>query len=179
MLHMLSLNDFPMMNLCDVKDKCKRNITSNNETSSKLWHCHLGHISKGRMERLTIEEILTLLDFSDLDHYVDCIKGKYVKHIKKGEVTRNSCGPFNVKLVDGLNSFITFTNDFSLNGYIYPMREQSKALDPFKLLKAKVENWDNVKIKVMHSDQGQEYYRRHTTYGKFLIHLLNSSKKIT
>ena len=76
---MLSLNESPVsLNVCDAKRK------NNDETSSKLWHCRLGHISKGRMERLIKEEILHPLDFSDSDHCIDCIKGKYVKQIKKG-----------------------------------------------------------------------------------------------
>jgi hypothetical protein len=85
------------------------------------------------MERLIKEEILAPLNFSDLGHCIECIKGKYVKHIKKTEATRSSgvieiihsdiCGPFNVKYVDGFNSFITFTDDFSHYGYIYPIRE--------------------------------------------------------
>ncbi len=60
------------------------NACNNNETSSKLWHCRLGHISKGRMERLIKEEILQPLDFSNADHCLDCIKGKFTKKIKKG-----------------------------------------------------------------------------------------------
>jgi hypothetical protein len=59
MMYMLSLNDFPVMNVCDVTNKQKRNNSSDNETSSKLWHCYLCHISRGRMERLIKEEILT------------------------------------------------------------------------------------------------------------------------
>jgi hypothetical protein len=88
MLYMLSLNDFSVMNVCDVTNKRKKS-TSDNETSSKLWHCHLCHISRGRMERLIKEEILQPLDFSDLDHCIECIKGKFVKHIKKSGVTRS------------------------------------------------------------------------------------------
>jgi hypothetical protein len=49
MLYMLSLNNFPVMNVCDTTKKRKRILTSDNETSSKLWHCRLGHISRGRM----------------------------------------------------------------------------------------------------------------------------------
>ena len=99
--------------------------------SSKLWHCRLGHISRGRMERLVKNEILLPLDFSDADKCVDCIKGKFAKTIKKGAVraTRvlelihtDICGPLNVKSVDGFDSFITFTDDFSRYGYIYPIR---------------------------------------------------------
>jgi hypothetical protein len=36
MLYILSLNDFPMMNMCDVTNKRRRISTSDNETSSKL-----------------------------------------------------------------------------------------------------------------------------------------------
>jgi hypothetical protein len=85
------------------------------------------------MEHVNKEEILTPLDFSDLGHCIECIKGKYVKHIKKTGVTHSSgvleiihtdiCGPFNVKSIDGFNLFITFTDDFSRYGYIYPIRE--------------------------------------------------------
>ena len=64
-----------MMNVSDVNHKRKRG----NETSSKLWHFRLGHISKGRMECLIREEILPKLDFSDLEQCVDCTKGKFAK----------------------------------------------------------------------------------------------------
>jgi hypothetical protein len=67
MLYMLSLNDFPAMNVCNVTNKRKKSA-SDNETSSKLWHYRLGHISRGRMEHLIKEDILQPLDFSDLDH---------------------------------------------------------------------------------------------------------------
>ena len=93
------------MNVSDVNHKRKRG----NETSSKLWHSRLGHISKGRMECLIREEILPKLEFSDLDQCVDCIKGKFARQIKKDGAKRSSgilelihtdiWGPFNVKSV--------------------------------------------------------------------------------
>jgi hypothetical protein len=49
------------------------------DISSKLWHCHLGHISRERIERLIKESILLPLEFLDLEQCIDCIKGKYVK----------------------------------------------------------------------------------------------------
>ena len=52
--------------------------------SSKLWHCRLGHISRGRIEHLVTASILPPLEFSDLEQCIDCIKGKFVKNIKKG-----------------------------------------------------------------------------------------------
>jgi hypothetical protein len=36
------------------------------DVSSKLWHCHLSHISRGRIERLIKESILPPLEFLDL-----------------------------------------------------------------------------------------------------------------
>jgi transposase InsO family protein len=51
-------------------------------------------------------------------------------------------------------------------GYIYPIKERSEALDKFKIFKAKVENQYNIKIKVVRSDRGGEYYGRHTPYGQ-------------
>ena len=47
-----------------------------NENSAYLWHKHLGHISKERLQRLVKNEILPNLEFTDLDLCVDCIKGK-------------------------------------------------------------------------------------------------------
>jgi hypothetical protein len=37
------------------------------DASSKLWHCRLGHILRGRIERLVKNEILPPLEFSDLE----------------------------------------------------------------------------------------------------------------
>ena len=53
------------------------------DVSSKLWHCRLDHISRGKIKRLIKKLILPLLEFSDLEQCIDCIKGKYVKKIKK------------------------------------------------------------------------------------------------
>jgi hypothetical protein len=99
------------------------------------------------MESLVKNEILLPLEFSDLEQCVDCVKGKYVKQIKKG-VKRSTgtleiihtdiCGLFPVKSMDGYDSFITFIDDYSHYGYIYPIKERSEALDKFKIFKAKV-----------------------------------------
>ena len=37
------------------------------DISLKLWHCHLGHISRGRIERLIKKSILPPLEFLDLE----------------------------------------------------------------------------------------------------------------
>jgi hypothetical protein len=51
-------------------------------------------------------------------------------------------------------------------GYIYPIKKRSEALDKFKIFKTEVENQHNIKIKLVRSDRGGEYYGRHTPYGQ-------------
>jgi hypothetical protein len=64
------------------------------------------------------------------------------------------CGPFPIRTVNGFDSFITFTDDYSRYGYIYPIRERSQALDKFKQFKGKVENQHDLKIKIDRSNHG-------------------------
>ena len=68
--------------------------------------------------------------------------------------------------MDGYDSFITFTDDYSRYGYIFPIKERIEALDKFKIFKAEVKNQHNIKIKIVRSDHRGEYYGRHTTYGQ-------------
>ena len=56
--------------------------------------------------------------------------------------------------MDGYDSFITFIDDYSCYGYIYPNKERTEALDKFKIFKAEVENQYNLKIKIVRSDRG-------------------------
>jgi hypothetical protein len=73
-----------------------------------------------------------------------------VKKIKKDATKRSVsileiihtdiCGPFNVRTIDGFDSFITFTDDYSCCGYIYPIKERSEVIYKFKIFKAGVEN---------------------------------------
>jgi hypothetical protein len=144
------------------------------DVSSKLWYYRLGHISRERIERLIKESILPSLEFLDLEHCIDCITGKYVKKIKKDAkrsagilkiIHTDICGPFPVKSVDGYDSFITFTDDYSRYVYIYLIKERLEALDKFNIFKAEVENQHNLKIKIVRSNRGGEYYGRHTPYG--------------
>jgi hypothetical protein len=165
--------------VCKDKVSSSTNVSSkrkrcNDATSVKLWHYCLGHISRREIERLFKDGILTPLDFSNSYYCIDRIKGKYAKQVKKSEAKRSAgileivhtdiCGTFPIKSVDDFDSFITFTDDFSRYGYIYPIKERSEALDKFKIFKTEVENQHNIKIKVVRSDRGGGYYDRHTPY---------------
>jgi hypothetical protein len=74
-----------------------------------------------------------------------------------------------MKYVEGYDSFIMFTDDYSCYGYIYPIKDRSKALNKFKLFKAEIENQHELKIKIVRSDRGEGgggYYGRHTPCGQ-------------
>jgi hypothetical protein len=64
--------------------------------------------------------------------------------------------------MDGYDSFITFIDDYSRYVYIYLIKEILEALDKFNIFKAEVENQHNLKIKIVRSNRGGEYYGRHT-----------------
>jgi hypothetical protein len=149
-----------------------------------MMKCHQNYgiidwaIFRGGIERLVKEEILQPLDFTDLEKCIDYIKGKFVKNIKKDAAKLSAsvqeiihtdiCCPFNVRAVDAFDSFLTFTDDYSCYGYIYPIKERLEVLDKFKIFKAEVDNQLDKKIKIVRSDRGGrgEYYSHHTPYGQ-------------
>jgi len=74
-----------------------------NENSTTLWHKRLGHISKQRIQRLVLDEILDPLYLSDFEVCIECIKGKRTNIRKLGAekakdvlelVHIDICGPF-------------------------------------------------------------------------------------
>ena len=78
-----------------------------------------------------------------------CIKGKYVKKIKKDAkrsvgilqiIHTDICCQFSVKSVDGNDSFITFTDDYSRYVYIYPIKERIEVLDKCRYLRQKLKS---------------------------------------
>ena len=95
------------------------------------------YFERERIERLVKNDILPPLELSDLEQYRECIKGKYVKKIKKDAkwsaeilqiIHTDICDQFPVKGVDGYDSFITFTDDYSHYGYIYPIKEKKRMI---------------------------------------------------
>jgi hypothetical protein len=68
------------------------------------------------------------------------MKGKYINQIKKcakwgtgilENIHVDICGPFPVTSLDGFDWFITFEDDYSRYGYVYPIKEKWEALDKF------------------------------------------------
>jgi hypothetical protein len=80
--------------------------------------------------------------------------------------------------MDGYDSFITFTDDYSCYGYIYPIKERSEALDKFKIFKAEVENQLDKRIKLVISDCEGSTTVVTPHLAKFLDLLQSSYKKM-
>ncbi|RVW88102.1 Retrovirus-related Pol polyprotein from transposon TNT 1-94 [Vitis vinifera] len=124
--------------------------------------------------RIVSEGILDLLDFSNFQVCIECIKGKQT-NMRKKDTNRCSdvlelihmdiCGPFPTPW-NGQQYFITFIDDYSRYGYLYLIHEKSQSLNVFKNFKAKVENQLSKKIKAVRSDRGSEYYGRYDGSGK-------------
>jgi hypothetical protein len=163
-LYLLSIKD--SINVVSSENNVNVSSSKNNrkridDISSKLWHRCLDHISRRRIERLVKESILPSLEFSDFEQCIDCIKGKYIKQIKKNAkrsawileiIHTDICGLFPIASMDGYDSFITFMDDYSRYGYIYPIKERSEALDKFNIFMAEVENQHGIKIRIVRSD---------------------------
>ena len=153
-----------------------------NKDSSMLWHRRLGHISIDRINRLVKDGVLSTLNYTNLETWVDCIKGKQTNKSRKNAnkssnileiIHTNICYPDMDML--GKNYFITFIDDYSRYMYVYLLHNKYEALDAFKVFKAEVENQCKKQIQIEKSDRGDKYYGRYTEngqapspFGKFL-----------
>ncbi|RVW73223.1 Retrovirus-related Pol polyprotein from transposon TNT 1-94 [Vitis vinifera] len=153
---------------------CKR--ARMNLSSSMLWHKHLGHISRQRLEKLVKDGVLSNLDFLDFETCVVCLKGKMTVKTRKEKIDRcgntldlihtDICGPLSPTALGGYKYFITFIDDFSRFGYVELIHEKSDSLNVFKAFKAKVELQLGKPIKAVKSDRGGEYYGRYDETGR-------------
>src|SRR5664279_505828 len=143
--------------------RCK----TNDDNTTYLWHCRLGHIGVKRMKKLHSDGLLESLDFESFDTCEPCLMGKMTKTPFSGTMERASdlleiihvdvCGPMSTSTHGGYRYFLTFTDDLSRYGYIYLMKHKSETFEKFKEFQSEVENHRNKKIKFLRSDHGGEY----------------------
>ncbi|GJV91588.1 retrotransposon protein, putative, ty1-copia subclass [Tanacetum coccineum] len=147
-----------------------------NLDSSLLWHCHLGHISKKRIEKLKHDGLLNSTDIESLGKCVSCMSGKMARKPYSHQVERakdllrlihtDVCGPFRIVSRQGANYFVNFTDDFSRYGYVYLLKHKHEVFETFKVFQKEVENQLGKTIKSLWSDRGGEYMSQ-----EFLDHL--------
>ena len=163
-----SLNGHYILNISDpilnINTK-KRKI--DNENSSYLWHCRLGHVNKKRISQLYKNGYLGSLDYESYETCESCLLGKMTKTPFSGKGERATellgiihsdvCGPMSITARGGYSYFITFTDDHSRYGYVYLMKYKSEAFEKFKEYKSDVEKQLDKSIKILRSDRGGEY----------------------
>ena len=89
----------------------------NNDNTTYLWLCRLGHIGVKRMKKHHANGLLESLDACE-----PCLMGKMTKTLFFGTMERatylleiihtNVCGPMNIEARGGYRYFLTFTDDF-------------------------------------------------------------------
>ncbi|GJW84632.1 retrotransposon protein, putative, ty1-copia subclass [Tanacetum coccineum] len=144
--------------------------------SALLWHCHLGHISKKRIEKLQHDGLLNSTDLRPFEKCVPCMSGKMARKPYTHQVERakdllrlihtDVCGPFKIMSRQGASYFVTFADDFSRFGYVYLLKHKHEVFETFKMFQKEVENQLGKTIKSLRSDRGGEYMSQ-----EFLDHL--------
>ena len=107
-----------------------------------LWHCHFGHISELRINKLYKEEFFDPYDYESLGTCEYCLMGKMTKTLfsRHGErvneflalVQTDICGSMTTQARGGYFYFIIFIDDLSRFGYVYLMKHKFEAFDKSK-----------------------------------------------
>ncbi|GKE07202.1 retrotransposon protein, putative, ty1-copia subclass, partial [Tanacetum coccineum] len=143
---------------------------------SQGMHCCIGHISKKSIEKLQHDGLLNSTDLRAFEKCVPCMSGKMARKPYTHQVERakdllrlihtDVCGQFKIMSRQGINYFVTFTNDISRYGYVYLLKHKHEVFETFKVFQKEVENQLGKTIKSLCSDHGGEYMSQ-----EFLDHL--------
>ena len=89
-----------------------------NDSSTYLWHCRLGHIGVKRMKKLHADGLLESLDYESFDTCEPCLMGRMTKTPFSGTMERATdlleiihtdvCDPMSINARGGYRSFLTF-----------------------------------------------------------------------
>ncbi|KAL6340525.1 hypothetical protein AAG906_010433 [Vitis piasezkii] len=137
------------------KKKQGNGVSHNGQKDENKIQCHFFH-NKGHKRRYCSGFKAWL----EKKGKIQCLGYLTSKRLSKRERT--------ITLGNRTEYFISFIDDFSRYSYVYLIREKSKALDVFKIYKAKVENQLNQRIKSVRFDRDGEYYGRFTESGQHL-----------
>jgi hypothetical protein len=123
-------------------------------------------LNKHKMMRMSKSGLIPQINLDDFYTYEPCIKGKmtaktFSKCWKSSDlleiVHSDICGPLRTKTHQGMEYFVTFTDDYLRYGYIYLLKYKSEVVEKFKEFKLKVKNQLRKSIKSLNNDRGGEY----------------------
>ena len=122
-----------------------------------LWHCRLSHINEKRISELHMDGYLDKFDYESYEGCEPSLIGKMTKALftAKGEkaterlglIHSDVCGPMCTMAMGGFYYFITFTDDFSRYGYVYPLKNKFDSFEKFKEYQGEVEKEKGRKYK--------------------------------
>jgi hypothetical protein len=130
-----------------------------NDSTTYLWYCRLGHIGVKRMKELHADGLLESLDYESFETCEPCLMGKMTKTPFSRTMERatdlleiihtDACGPMSVEARGGYRYVLTFTDDLSRYGYVYLMKHKSEIFEKFKEFQSEVENHRDKEIKFL------------------------------
>ncbi|GKA35918.1 retrotransposon protein, putative, ty1-copia subclass, partial [Tanacetum coccineum] len=104
--------------------------------STYLWYCRLTNISKKHIKKLQYERLLKSTDDESFDQCVSCLSGKMTRksfphHLERANdllriIHTDVCSPLRHVSRQGASYFITFTDDYSLYGYVYLLKHKQE-----------------------------------------------------
>ena len=141
--HAFNVNGLFLMNL-DRSDTHIHNVDAkrckvNNDSTTYLWHCRLGHIGVKRMKKLHADGLLESLDYESFETCEPCLMGKMTKSPFSGTMERASdlleiihtdvCSLMSVEAHGGYRYVLTFIDDLSRYGFVYLMKHKSETFE--------------------------------------------------
>ncbi|GKE22807.1 retrotransposon protein, putative, ty1-copia subclass, partial [Tanacetum coccineum] len=151
--NVIYFNAVPRDEICEIvmsssnTNECSMyNVTNkrakHNLDSALLWHCHLGHINKERLEKLQHDGLLNLTNIKFFEKCAACMSGKMARKPFSHQVERakdilglihtDVCGLFRIMSRQGANYFVTFIDEFSRYGYVYLLKHKHEVFENFK-----------------------------------------------
>jgi hypothetical protein len=143
-------------------------------TAVRRWHERLGHVNIQTLSQMRKEGIVDGLHFADdsiegeEEICIPCLEGKQTEkklgkcgQLKTTEVLElihlYYCGPMATETVSGKRGYVSFLDDFSGYGWIYPDSRKSEIEEKFIEFMNLVENQLGKHIKKLCTDSGSEY----------------------
>ena len=138
-----------------------------------LWHRRLGHCGAGRLVHAVRKGLLRGVNLPkrgrlDMSFCEGCAQAKQTRKAFKpiDEVRTNDimelvhsdvCGPMSTASYGGAKYFVTFIDDYSRICRVYFMRTMDQVFSKFKEYEAEVANQTDKRIKVLRTDDGEQY----------------------
>ncbi|KAH9779930.1 Integrase catalytic domain-containing protein [Citrus sinensis] len=143
------------------------NVVETHSDTTELWHVRLRHAREKSLQTLMRHGLLKSTKTCKLNLCEYCIVGKKTR-VRFGTTNHDTreileyvhsdvWGPTKTASIGGSHYFVTFVDDFSRRVWVYTMRAKDEVLEIFVKWMKLVETQTGRTIKVLRSDNGNEY----------------------